>query len=1261
MIKIIKQTITVLIIFSFISVSGQNTFQFRHLTVKDGLSHNNVYTLMQDKLGFVWAGTQNGLSKYNGFKFRNYYHSADDSSSLISDNFGILYQDSKQRIWMGTYRGGITCYQPKKNTVINYTADDADDSSIASNMIRGITEDKNGNIWIATSAGFSKLTKKNEFEHYRHNPDKENSLSTDNIRMISYDGNRYIWTATSFGLNRFDTKTGNNKRFMPDETKKDWISSSQIQSIYADSKGRVWVGTRDKGLFVYIIKLNKFIHYPPGKGTHTVSDKRIQSICEDSNGNFWIGTYQSGIDFYKSETAEFINVSASEDDPQSLSHNTVETIFEDNAKNLWVGTRGGGISILDLKPEKFTNYDLLKYKLKDNKVLSITQSEKGVLWLGTKSGLLRYDIERDKIVRFSEETEGRKLSNNRVRSLFADGNTIWAGTYQGGINRIEEKEDGFEVSYITTEGKEDKALSNNQVNAVFKDSKGNLWVGLLNGVNKIIFEENGSYKIQHYVYSEDEENTLSDNYITGFFEDKKGRLWVLSSFGLNLYRENTDNFKTYLNIKNNSKPESSKNSFTDMLQMPDGKIWAATNGGGLYLFEPESGKFSKPHEAEQSISGIMALLPDKENNIWLSTSKGLSKLDTKSYTITNYDIADGLAETGFNRNAACRTNEETLYFGHLSGYTRVQPTNIQLNSHKPKVVLTDFKKFNKSIFENGNSFAEKVPEYTDELKLTYDDYVVSFDFAALDLTHPEKNRYAYMLEGYTDEWIEFGNKHEFMFTNLPAGKYVLKVKASNNDGIWCEEKDFAKIKLTVKPPFWKTTWFLILLGIVLLTAIYFFIKIRTKKLKQRNEMLEQKVDERTKELQLINTELEKLSIVARETDNSVTILDKHGNFEWFNEGFSKIFGYNNFKKFTKERGFNILVGDFKDNIKHTVRQVMESKETKVITSLVEGKNGKSIWLQTTWTPILDDDGEISRLIAVDSDISNLKEAEEEVKAKNEELEKQNEEINRYNEHIRSSIRYAKTIQNSILPFKKRFSEYSDPFILYRPKDIVSGDFYWAVENKKHYFAGVIDCTGHGVPGAFMSLIGNRLLNEIVLEKKISKPNDILIHLNEAVVKALNQTETNNRDGMDVGIVRVSKKINEDGSRNAIFCGAKQDMFRYDSKNKKIIRIRGTRKSIGGKSGSNSEIFSNERFQVTENDVIYLMSDGYKDQNNISRMRFGTGRLIKLLNELAAFPAEKQKEILESVMEKFRQNEPFRDDVTILGLKFKKPNKKTGSL
>ncbi|MCF6242568.1 MAG: YfiR/HmsC family protein [Bacteroidales bacterium] len=435
---------------------------------------------------------------------------------------------------------------------------------------------------------------------------------------------------------------------------------------------------------------------------------------------------------------------------------------------------------------------------------------------------------------------------------------------------------------------------------------------------------------------------------------------------------------------------------------------------------------------------------------------------------------------------------------------------------------------------------------------------------------------------------------------------------------------------------------------------------RIKQAEQEIRKQHKKILEQSKILEETNKELEKLSIVASETDNAITIMDAAGNYQWINDGFTRMFGYT----------FNQLLNEYSRNIisRHTGKQSVELIK-KCIEQVVpvtyetpaETREGKEIWVQTTITPITDKEGNVKNLISISTDISKLKEAEqairqqsEELLAQKEELMIKNEYIEQQNENIKASITYAKTIQNAILPAYDEITRFFNTFIIYKPKDIVSGDFFWYSHlpekdgYSEKFFYAAVDCTGHGVPGAFMSMIGSRLLNEIVNERKITKPSLILTQMDEEVKTILRQEETDNNDGMDVSLCMIERL--PDNTSRILFAGAKRPLFYYLKEEQTLRYIKGTRKTIGGtQARRNRELFSDNELILKNGDVIYLTTDGLIDQSSPQRIRYGTPRLIQLLQRISNLPLEEQKIMIEKSLQSFQGEEDQRDDVTFIGI------------
>ncbi len=439
------------------------------------------------------------------------------------------------------------------------------------------------------------------------------------------------------------------------------------------------------------------------------------------------------------------------------------------------------------------------------------------------------------------------------------------------------------------------------------------------------------------------------------------------------------------------------------------------------------------------------------------------------------------------------------------------------------------------------------------------------------------------------------------------------------------------------------------LGVIIINSYLNKQKIN-KQLSEQYVAINTQKDEiqnQAKLLESVNTELEKLSIVASETDNAVTIMDVKGNFQWVNAGFTRLYGYT-LQLLRNELDDNIIGASNNPEVKNIVNQIIETKQTNSYQNLSKTRTGKEIWVQTTITPILDENNEVTQLISIDTDITAEKKSEIEIR-------KQKDQIEIQNEQITSSINYAKTIQQAILPLPEDLEKYFDSFIIFKPRDVVSGDFYWFNEKigadgkPEKLFLATVDCTGHGVPGAFMSMIGSRLLSEIVTEQNVTNPKDILEILDSKVKIALRQETTDNNDGMDMAICVIEK---EDNSYHITYSGAKSDLYYFSHNNNDIMILSSERRSIGGTKQKRGNIkFTNKDFYLFENDILWLTTDGIIDQNNAERKRFGTPKFIETLKEAKDLKLKDQKRLFLKKLDEHQGLEKQRDDITIWGIKF----------
>ncbi len=548
---------------------------------------------------------------------------------------------------------------------------------------------------------------------------------------------------------------------------------------------------------------------------------------------------------------------------------------------------------------------------------------------------------------------------------------------------------------------------------------------------------------------------------------------------------------------------------------------------------------------------------------------------------------------------------------------------------------------------NADTFTLQQPMNTIQT-LKYQSNSLRFEFASTFYESPERTEYQYKLEGFDKDWSNWSKDTKKEYTKLSEGKYTFKVRSRN---VYLTQGNEAAYSFRISPPWYRTIFAYIFYVLLFAFVLYFGIKRYTKSLKEANIRLERIVQERTseivkqkEELAAQAVELEKLSIVASETDNAVLIFDKDLNLEWVNAGFTNLYEYTK-EEFVKIHSPNIIDTSANDNIKDIINKCIQSHTSISYEVANVTKSGKKIWVQTTLNPILDKDKNIRKMIAVESDITKMKEAEA--------------EIFQQNQQIKASIRYALTIQRAILPIKEEMDKYFQNFIIYRPKDIVSGDFYWFsnicrevntdCNNTEYIFIAAVDCTGHGVPGAFMSMVGNRLLNEIVNEKKILEPAQVLDNLNLGISKALHQNITDNNDGMDICFCRIESSENEN---KILFSGAKLPVFYHRFGSDEVIRLKGDSKRIGGVRVRRVEsIFTNKELILNKKDMLFLATDGMIDQNDSERKRFGTAKYMQTILQNIDKPLEDMKVSFEIALDKFQLDEQQRDDITVIGIKF----------
>jgi len=836
-----------------------NTIRFERISLEDGLSQSSVFAVLQDQRGFMWFSTEDGLNKYDGYEFVVYKHDPDDPMTLSNNYVRTIYEDRSGELWVGT-RNRLDRFDRTTETFIHYQHDQQDLQSLSGMEVSSIYEDHTGMLWVGTvDGGLDQLDRAtNTFTHYQHDPDDPKTLSDNTVRVIYEDRSGELWIGTHSGLDRFDRTTGTFTHYQHDPSAPQSLSENKVQAIFEDRQGVLWIGTEGGGLDQLDRSTQTFIHYQHNPDDpHSLSDNRVWAILQDRAGRLWVGT-QNGLDQLVLSGAEgldrrqnsFIHFRHDPNDPHSLSGDSVRSIYEDRSGVLWIGTLGGGLSKYNRTADQFALYQHnpnLPNSLSDNIVWSIYEDRSGLLWIGTfGGGLNKLDRVSDTFTVYQHDpADPTSLSNNDVRAIYEDrAGMLWVGTNYGGLNRFDPQTGTF--THYRHDPHDPGSLSDNDAFVIYEDRSGNLWIGTWNGGLNRLDRATGTFV--HYQHDAGDPFSLSDNCVRAIYEDRAGVLWVGTRGGINLWDGANSRFTRYKHDPDN--PQSlSSDAVSSFCEDPTGVVWVGTFGGGLNRFDRATQTFTYYTEKDglpnDTVYGILA---DAEGFLWLSTNNGLSRFDPRTETFRNYDVSDGLQNNEFNAGAYFRSNRGEMFFGGIQGFNAFYPEQVTDNPHIPPIVITAFSKFNQTVRTD-------LPA-NEHIQLSYKDNFISFEFAALDYTAPEKNQYAYMLEGQDQDWVYAGARHYASYTNLRGGDYVFRLKGSNNDGVWNEEG--VAVYITVTPPVWETWWFRGIVALVLVGGVIGGYRLRVRSVEARSRELEIQVEERTHEIEQRTQELEAL-------------------------------------------------------------------------------------------------------------------------------------------------------------------------------------------------------------------------------------------------------------------------------------------------------------------------------------------------------------------------------------------------------------------
>lgn len=1158
-----------LLFFLQVTVYPQS-YNFRQLSNSEGLSQSQVLCMTQDKRGFLWIGTAGGgLNRFDGQQFKVYT----TYDGLPDDNIWTVFCDSKNRIWLGTSTGIAMMENGKFKTFPSYNGLDDD-------KVFHIAEDNKGQIWVATANNGVSIYDGKAFKNYGINDGL--GISECNRILCLPDGTSWVGSY-GYGLVKYDpTATGNKfaRLGAHENFKADYVFDME---------------KRNDGSFLILTELGLY-EYRNGSfaliNPVDIDYSRASDLMVDQNGLVWLSTYGLGVYAIDENQTTLFNQN------NGLKVDDIICLYQDNAGNTWMGTNGSGL--YQYNGNAFITYNQ-SCGLSANIVRGLTFDQEQNLLVGTSVGIdrIKPDGSTD---RFFSNPEFFNCS-----SIFKDSeNIIWA-SFDNSSGYFNERNQFIRLNGLPT---------NVVVNDFYEDRNKTLWLatndGLFTYKDKKVYRrlrdsvpETNVFSLRRSIYH-------------------PNSFWICSSAGLVLYDG------TYIRSVRIKKPNENID-IIDVWEDPMGKLWVISNRGLCIV--TRNGEKKWINRQNGLSSNNLFSIAFFNGALWVGSDKGIDRLELDNrYRLQRIEFFGknkGFLGEEIN-SLGCLQNNGKLYFGTINGVFIYNPGNYALRNKAPDIYISEIAlNYRKINWEKERPEAKLQEGLPQNIVFNPDQNYLTFYFNAIDFNSPENVHIQFMLDGLDTSWINASGERQATYSNLSAGDYVFKVRATNDNFSWGKPASFS---FTINAPFWKRAWFLLLMIPALLLFGFLLSQWRTRRLRRVQARLKLKVEERTRELKYKNDELEKLSIVASQTNDGVLICDNQGKILFLNDGFKRMTSlsaeafekseYN--KKYLQELSSQT-------NIEELIREIKRSGKAVSYESTHVLPGGKTMWTHGSLTPIFDDKG-LEKIIVIYTDITDRVITEH--------------ALIQTNKDITDSIHYAKKIQEAILPSQQILkNNFPQSFVFYRPRDIVSGDFYWFARIKNVFVLACADCTGHGVPGAMMTMIGNEFLHQIVNNALVIGPETALGLLDKQITRAMNNDNSSkeSKDGMDIGLCVIDMD-----RLHTRFAGAGIPL--YVVRGNTIVEYDAMKTSIGG-AKTEGQVYTAHEFGLQKGDMVYMTTDGYIDQLGGEKGRkYMRKRFKDFLLSIAHLSVEEQQNRLAQDHDLHKGNFPQTDDMLIVGIR-----------
>jgi len=826
-------------------VSAQNNqFQFSHLDINNGLSHNEVTCIFKDNKGFMWFGTLSGLNRYDGYKFKIFKHSVSDTTSIDDDYIVSISEGPGDKLWIET-RDGFNIYDPATEKFVHNITGYLKSINIPDRFITAVKKDRAGNFWFLHQAhGLYRYDPlRNRTVHLVHSALNKSAICADTVSDLAADSRGNLWlTYRNGALERMDPTTLKvNYRSMVFNKLPPELNSSY--KIYIDGQNDIWayVPTYSAGVYYVNLKNKIFKHIDKGNDPFHLNTDVVSSVIQDDKDRVWIATDHGGVNLLNKQDFKIQYLLNREDDNKTIGQNSITLLYKDNTNIIWAGTYKKGVGYYH---ESIIKFPLYAHHLADpvsdprslsfSDINSFAEDKTGNIWIGTNGGgLIYYDRKNGTFKPYLHDANNaNSLGNNVVVCLYIDHDQkLWIGTYFGGLDCF----DGRGFKHYKHNEADTGSISEDRVCSITEDADHHLLVGTLSAGFNVFDSKKQAFT--HYIYNS-RDNAIHSNYVSKMLADDHQNLWVVTSYGVDVLQHKTNRFVHYIHDPKDPYSLISNNT-NNVMEDSFGLIWVSTREG-IGIFDYKTGRFTNVSKQDGLPDNTVIDMQEYDkNNVWVSTMNGVSDIVVDrsraglKFHFINYNETEGLQGREFTENSSLKTREGELLFGGGNGFNLFKPSNLHTNTTVPELVFTNFQVFNQSVDVgekiNGRVILPQSITNSKSLTLGYDDNAFALEFAALNFFNPDKVKYQYMMQGFDPGWISADNKiRKATYTNLDPGDYVFKVRATSNEN-WGDSSITLNIK--VLPPFWKTAWAYLLYALLIIGSLLYLRRRGIEKLR----------------------------------------------------------------------------------------------------------------------------------------------------------------------------------------------------------------------------------------------------------------------------------------------------------------------------------------------------------------------------------------------------------------------------------------------